>query len=108
MDFLRSELLLWGAVADLLHLQSDRPAAPCGAFLKSADLQRDDLLAVRGNTGVDAARNISIGLRVWPKRELSDFAFGEARFAAISERHPTMAADDAFRPRNRSIILRGR
>src|SRR5882724_2031920 len=43
------------------------------------------------------ARNIFVGLRARPKT-LSDFAFGKARLAAISECHLSMAAVDPFRP----------
>src|SRR5260370_38333981 len=43
------------------------------------------------------ARNLFAGFCAWPKT-LCDFAFSEARLAAISERHPTMAAVDPFRP----------
>ncbi len=43
------------------------------------------------------ARNIFPGLRTWPKTS-SGFAFREARLAAISECHLTMAAVDLFRP----------
>src|ERR1041385_2994356 len=42
-------------------------------------------------------RNIFAGFRAWPKT-LPDFAFGKARLAAISECHPTLAAEDPFRP----------
>ena len=43
------------------------------------------------------ARNIFAGRGVWPKT-WSDFAFWEACFMGISERHPTLAAADPFRP----------
>jgi hypothetical protein len=42
------------------------------------------------------ARNIFAGFRAWPQT-LPDSAFGQARLAAISERHPTLAAVDPCR-----------
>jgi hypothetical protein len=50
-----------------------------------------------GTRGWMSARNIFDCFRGWPKIPC-DFAFSEARLAVISERHPTMAAVDPFRP----------
>jgi hypothetical protein len=55
----------------------------------------------------NAARNIFAGLRDWPKT-LANFAFWEARFMGISGCHPTVAAEDPFRPDNRTSYYAAR
>ena len=59
----------------------------------------------RGRTG--RRGTFSPASVAWPKT-LSDFAFGKARLAAISECHPSMAAVDPFRPGRTHHITRRR
>ncbi|MGC9971948.1 MAG: hypothetical protein ABSE56_15320 [Bryobacteraceae bacterium] len=47
-------LPLRGAAVDLLDLQSDRPIPLAGVFSQGAQLQRDGLLVVGGNAGLEA------------------------------------------------------
>jgi hypothetical protein len=63
---------------------------------QAADLQRNSLLIVGRHADVQASehlRQFSSLASTW-----SDLAFGKACLAAISQRHPTMAAGDPFRP----------
>ena len=69
-------------------------------------LHGESVLIIGGNAGIEAARDICAGFRVWPKTS-SDFGFIEARFMSIAERHRTMAANDSS-GQAALIILRGR
>lgn len=85
----------------LADLQSESPSRAGRHIPASPDYSEPGSAGVVETRAYRPMRNIFAGLRVWPK---TDFTFGEARLAAISECPPTLAAVDPFRP-GRYIIL---
>jgi phage tail protein X len=106
LDNLLAEFPLRCAGADLFDLHGNGPAAPGGVFPQSTDLQRDGLLVIGGDAGVEPGAE-HLRLLLCLTKTLCDFALAEACLAAISEGHSRLAEEDPFRPRGIHHTLPG-